>query len=75
MRALLLLSAVWLALSAAPQREARFEPQQIRDDFGVGYAVTVADVNGDKKPDIVASGRATRNIKIYWNESIGKGKP
>ncbi len=35
----------------------------------------VGDFNGDKKPDIVASGRATRNIEIYWNESIGKGKP
>ena len=26
------------------------------------------DFNGDKRPDIVASGRATRNVKIYWNE-------
>ena len=29
----------------------------------------VGDFNGDKRPDIVASGRATRNIKIYWNET------
>ena len=35
----------------------------------------VGDFNGDKQPDIVASGRATRNIKIYWNETKGKGKP
>ena len=27
------------------------------------------DFNRDGLPDIVASGRATRNIKIYWNES------
>ena len=27
----------------------------------------VGDFNGDKRPDIVASGRATRNVKIYWN--------
>lgn len=26
----------------------------------------VGDFNGDKRPDIVAAGRATRNIKIYW---------
>lgn len=32
----------------------------------------VGDFNGDKRPDIVASGRATRNIKIYWNETPGK---
>jgi hypothetical protein len=26
----------------------------------------VGDFNDDKRPDIVAAGRATRNIKIYW---------
>ena len=30
--------------------------------------VPVADLNGDGKPDIVAVGRATKNVKIYWNE-------
>jgi hypothetical protein len=30
--------------------------------------LVVADLDGDKKPEIVASGRATRNVKIYWNE-------
>ena len=28
----------------------------------------IADLNGDGKPDIVASGRATHNVKIYWNQ-------
>jgi FG-GAP-like repeat len=28
----------------------------------------IADLNGDNKPDIVASGRATHNVKIYWNQ-------
>ncbi len=28
----------------------------------------VLDMNGDGKPDIVASGRATKNLKIYWNK-------
>ena len=28
----------------------------------------LADLNGDGKLDIVASGRATRNVKIYFNE-------
>lgn len=27
----------------------------------------IADLNNDGKPDIVASGRATHNVKIYWN--------
>lgn len=29
--------------------------------------IQVMDMNGDGKPDIVASGRATKNLKIYWN--------
>ena len=28
-----------------------------------------ADLNGDGKPDLIASGRATRNLVIYWNET------
>ena len=29
----------------------------------------VLDLNADGKPDIVAAGRATKNLKIYWNRS------
>jgi hypothetical protein len=29
----------------------------------------VADLDGDGKPDIIASGRSTHNLKIYWNKS------
>ena len=28
----------------------------------------VMDMNADGKPDIVASGRSTKNLKIYWNQ-------
>ncbi|SKB75664.1 FG-GAP repeat-containing protein [Parapedobacter luteus] len=31
--------------------------------------LAVADLNGDGKPDIVASGRSTHNLKIYWNRT------
>lgn len=31
----------------------------------------VADLNGDGKPDIIAAGRATKNVIIYWNETPG----
>jgi hypothetical protein len=37
--------------------------------------LVIADLNGDKQPDIVASGRATRNVKIYWNETRGAVPP
>jgi hypothetical protein len=32
------------------------------------YLGAVADLNGDGRPDLVAVGRATHNVKIYWNE-------
>jgi hypothetical protein len=36
--------------------------------------LVVADLNGDKRPEIIASGRATRNVKIYWNETRPPGR-
>jgi hypothetical protein len=30
--------------------------------------VMVADLDGDKDLDIVAAGRRTKNVKIYWNQ-------
>jgi hypothetical protein len=29
----------------------------------------VADLNGDGKPEIIASGRSTNNLRIYWNKN------
>ena len=43
----------------------RFETQEIRADFGVGYAVTIADVNGDRKPDILA----ISGTQLVWFEN------
>ncbi len=28
-----------------------------------------ADLDGDGKPELIASGRATKNLKIYWNKN------
>jgi hypothetical protein len=40
------------------------------DDNGMATEdLRVQDLNGDGKPDIVAAGRATKNLKIYWNKS------
>jgi hypothetical protein len=32
--------------------------------------IAVADLNGDGKLDIIAAGRATHNVKIYWNKGV-----
>jgi hypothetical protein len=29
----------------------------------------IADLDGDGQPDIIASGRATHNLVIYWNRT------
>ena len=51
-------------------REGALKTKQPIDTTGMDTEdLIVGDFNGDKKPDIVASGRATRNVKIYWNET------
>jgi hypothetical protein len=39
------------------------------DENGIACEdLAVADLNGDNKPDVVAAGRATKNLKVYWNK-------
>jgi hypothetical protein len=54
----------------AVDREGALKSKTIVDDGGMATEdLIVGDFNGDKLPDIVASGRSTRNVKIYWNET------
>jgi FG-GAP-like repeat len=47
--------------------------RHILDDGGIAVEdLTVADLNGDGKPDIIAVGRGTHNARIYWNQGVGK---
>ncbi|HUQ90298.1 MAG TPA: VCBS repeat-containing protein [Bryobacteraceae bacterium] len=36
--------------------------------------LAVGDLNGDGKPEIVAVGRATANVRIYWNDTEPRWK-
>lgn len=74
---LLLLAAI---PAADPAGFPKFETQEIAKDLKIGYAVITADVNGDKKPDIVVVDQA----RVVWYENptwkmhtiiTGKTKP
>ncbi|MGN6436483.1 MAG: FG-GAP repeat domain-containing protein [Agriterribacter sp.] len=47
---------------------SRWQQQWIDENGMACEDLQVMDMNGDGKPDIVASGRATKNVKIYWNK-------
>jgi hypothetical protein len=56
---------IYKALDDKGTRWARY----IVDNGGVAVEdITAADLNGDGRPDLVAVGRQTGNIRIYWNE-------
>ena len=70
-RHLLFLCVVILSSAAAHSQEARpgFKEQVIDPNAGVGYAVTVADINHDGKTDIVVVTENPDQVVWYENPS------
>jgi hypothetical protein len=64
---------VGIKLYSQKNRSGRNWNQQWIDENGMACEdLQVMDLNNDGRLDIVASGRATRNLKIYWNISKAK---
>jgi aldos-2-ulose dehydratase/isomerase family protein/VCBS repeat protein len=63
----LFFAALALAIVAAPASggELRFRTQQISDKLGIGYAVTMADLNDDGRSDIVV----VDTDRVIWFEN------
>jgi len=47
----------------------KFKTHIIDDNKMACEDLKVADLDGDGKPDIIAAGRATKNLVIYWNKT------
>jgi hypothetical protein len=45
--------------------QGKWAKTQIDDKVAV-EDVAIADLNGDKRPEIIAGGRSTQNLRIYW---------
>ncbi len=56
-----------LSLPAAGPATPRFRAVDVDTQIQIGYGVTVADVNGDKKPDILLADKS----QIVWYENPG----
>lgn len=53
-----------------PDEKGEHWTQHLIDDNTMACEdLVLADLNGDGKPDIIASGRRTKNVEIYWNET------
>lgn len=51
------------------QQGGKWQGETLDDNQMACEDLKVADLNGDGLPEVIAAGRATKNVKIYWNES------
>jgi hypothetical protein len=58
--------------AAVDNKPEQWVQSLIDDDTMACEDLCLADLDGDGKLDIVASGRATKNVKIYFNTGPGK---
>lgn len=65
--------AVYKKMPTPPGRRNPVWQKFMVDDGGMATEdLAVADLNGDGRPEIIAGGRSTANLRIYWNEAEPK---
>ena len=62
-------SSIGVKLYIPDAQGKNWSSQMIDDKAMACEDLAVADLNSDNKPDLIAAGRGTKNIKIYWNET------
>jgi hypothetical protein len=63
------LAKVGIKMFVPDEKGEKWTQHLIDDNTMACEDLVLADLNGDGKPDIIASGRRTKNVVIYWNES------
>jgi len=58
---------VGIKLFASDEKGEKWTQHLIDDNTMACEDLVLADLDGDGKLDIVAAGRGTKNVKIYWN--------
>jgi hypothetical protein len=57
------------------KKDGKWIPSVVDDNGMACEDLKAADLNGDGWLDLVASGRATKNVKIYWNPGQEQPQP
>jgi hypothetical protein len=63
------LGKVGIKMFVSDEKGENWTQHLIDDNTMACDDLVLADLNGDGKLDIIASGRRTKNVKIYWNEA------
>jgi hypothetical protein len=61
-------STVGVKLYAPDSEGSAWLPQMVDPSGMACEDLAAADLNGDGKLDLIGAGRATKNLRIYWNE-------
>ena len=57
-------------VSATKEDGSGWQQTLIDDNLMACEDAVVTDLDGDKDLDIIAAGRRTKNVKIYWNQRL-----
>jgi dienelactone hydrolase len=63
----------WFQLTRPRKGEVRFVPHLIDDRSGVGVQITVTDVNGDRRPDVLTASKLGAFVFLNREKSPAKG--
>ncbi len=64
----------WFKLVRGDNKTAKFLPHLIDNDSGIGTQVVAADINGDKKPDVIVGNKKGTFALIHQTKNVSKAE-